>query len=217
MTIGNRIRRLRSAANISQVDLAKRVGVSKQTLYKYENDIVTNIPSDKIELLSHYLNCSPQFLMGWTNIMNSPDISADNIDFPVIGEVAAGFDKYAYEDWDGDKISIPAQYLNGKSKDDFFVLRVKGDSMYPLYIDGDKVLIYRQTFIDYSGQVAVVIYGDESGTIKKVEYIKNGIKLVPINPMYQPETITAEEIERVFILGVPKLLVRELDEKIITV
>lgn len=32
---------------MSQVEFADKINVSKQTLYKYENDIITNIPSDK--------------------------------------------------------------------------------------------------------------------------------------------------------------------------
>ena len=65
MTKGMRIKRLREEMSISQTDLAIKIGVSKQTLYKYENDIVTNIPSDKIELLAQALGRSEAYLMGW--------------------------------------------------------------------------------------------------------------------------------------------------------
>lgn len=67
MTIGQRIRAKREASGINQTDFAKTVGISKQTLYKYENDIITNIPSDVIEKIAFYLHCSPSFLMGWTD------------------------------------------------------------------------------------------------------------------------------------------------------
>ena len=64
-TVGQRIREYRQKAGKSQVELAKAIGVSKQTLYKYENDIITNIPSDKIELAAKVLDVSPAALMGW--------------------------------------------------------------------------------------------------------------------------------------------------------
>lgn len=67
MTIGERIKELRNKIGYTQTDLADRIGVSKQTLYKYENGIITNIPSDKIELLAKQLNTTPAALMGWTN------------------------------------------------------------------------------------------------------------------------------------------------------
>ena len=65
MTKGQRIRKRREQACISQTDFAKSIGVSKQTLYKYENDIITNIPSDVIEKMSFRLNCTPGYIMGW--------------------------------------------------------------------------------------------------------------------------------------------------------
>lgn len=65
MTKGERIVELRERRGIGQTDLAERAGISKQTLYKYENDIVTNIPSDKVEALAAALNTAPAYLMGW--------------------------------------------------------------------------------------------------------------------------------------------------------
>ena len=65
MTKGERIRKLREKAGLKPVELASRIEVSKQTLYKYENDIITNIPSDKIELLAKVLLTTPQYIMGW--------------------------------------------------------------------------------------------------------------------------------------------------------
>lgn len=65
MSKGERIRLRREQLNIGQTELAKRIGVSKQTLYKYETDIVTNIPSDKIEELAKALSTSPAYIMGW--------------------------------------------------------------------------------------------------------------------------------------------------------
>lgn len=65
MTVGERIAETRNRAGLSQVSLADKINVSKQTLYKYENNIITNIPSDKIERIAKVLNVSPPYLMGW--------------------------------------------------------------------------------------------------------------------------------------------------------
>lgn len=65
MTIGERIKAKREEYRISQTDLANRVGITKQSLYKYEKGIITNIPSDTIELLAAALHCSPGYIMGW--------------------------------------------------------------------------------------------------------------------------------------------------------
>lgn len=65
MTVGDRIRAIRRREGISQTDLAQKMGVIKQTLYKYEMGIVTNIPAEKIEAAASALGVSPGFLMGW--------------------------------------------------------------------------------------------------------------------------------------------------------
>ena len=64
-TIGDRIKQLREKYGYSQTDFADKIGVSKQTLYKYENGIVTNIPSDKIEAIATLCKASPSWVMGW--------------------------------------------------------------------------------------------------------------------------------------------------------
>jgi len=75
------------------------------------------------------------------------------------------------------------------------------------------VLILRQNSLDYSGQIGAVIY-DDCATLKKVEYKKgeNWLKLIPVNPAHPPKRIENEELERCIVLGVPKLLIREIDE-----
>ena len=52
MTVGDRIKLRRQELGFSQTEVADKIEVSKQTLYKYENNIVTNIPSNKIKLLA---------------------------------------------------------------------------------------------------------------------------------------------------------------------
>lgn len=65
MTVGDRIRLLRGKSYMTQVELADKINASKQTIYKYENNIVTNIPSDTIEKIASVFNVSEAYLMGW--------------------------------------------------------------------------------------------------------------------------------------------------------
>ena len=53
-------------------EVAKLCGTTKQTIYKYENEIVTKIPYDKIELLANALGTTPSYLFGWEQ-KNSTD------------------------------------------------------------------------------------------------------------------------------------------------
>lgn len=118
MSIGKRIKDLRKKYNISQVDLATTIGVSKQTMYKYENDIVANIPSDKIELMAKAFFITPSYLMGWTKekIQMRHHLSIDIETKSSIDIQKAGLYKYAQSpdfevllfayQWDEDPVEL---------------------------------------------------------------------------------------------------------------
>ena len=63
MTVGDRIRQVRQEQDVTQQELADYIGVSKQAVYKYENNIVTNIPTDKVDAIAKRLKVSPAYLM----------------------------------------------------------------------------------------------------------------------------------------------------------
>ena len=65
MTKGERIKLLREKANMTQEELAKLLKTTKQTIYKYEQSVVTNIPSDRVERIAEVLNSTPAYIMGW--------------------------------------------------------------------------------------------------------------------------------------------------------
>jgi repressor LexA len=217
MSLGNNIKYARKAAGLTQEDIAREIGVSKQTVQKYESGIITTISSDKIEIIAKLLRTTPAKLMGWEDNTSaqsfklfSPNVTDDVVTFPVLGSIAAGYNEMAIEDWSGETIDVPRSFLKGRSKSDFFVLKVHGDSMYPIYHTDDKVLILRQTFVERSGDVGAVIYDGECATLKRVEIFDDMVRLSPLNPSYPPKELTGANLEQYHIIGVPYLLVREI-------
>lgn len=73
-TKGQRIRALRLDAGLTQTELAKRIGIGKQTMSKYEKDIVTNIPSDRIELLAKELHTTEMYILGYEEKENDSEL-----------------------------------------------------------------------------------------------------------------------------------------------
>lgn len=73
MTVGERIKQARELCDYSQIELANKINVSKQTLYKYENNIITNIPSSKIEEIAIACSVTPAYLMGWNENQSEDD------------------------------------------------------------------------------------------------------------------------------------------------
>lgn len=171
------------------------------------------LPSNAtLKKIADYFGVTAEYLLGRSD--GGLRITEDYTTFPVIGEIAAGYESIGAEDWSGETVDIPNVWLKGRKPGEFFVLSVRGDSMYPLYIEGDKVLILKCSTLDYPGQVGAVIYNDEYTTLKKVEYKagEDWLTLVPVNPNYRPERIENEALEHCRVIGIPKLVIREIEE-----
>lgn len=218
-TIGDRLKTARTKRRMTLEEVANIVGVSRQTICRYEIGTIGNIPSDKIEALAKALRVSPAYIMGWKDAPGGnpfPDaaVKEDFATFPVIGDVAAHLDSMAAIDWNEDTVRVPVEDLRGRPASDFFALRVSGDSMYPQYQDGDLVLVLKQATLNRSGDVGVILYNSEEATLKKVEYVmgEDWMKLIPINPNYPPKMIENEELEKCRVLGIPWMLIRYIEE-----
>ena len=57
------------------------------------------------------------------------------------------------------------------------------------------------------------LYDSELGTLKKVEYNQgeDRMRFVAINPAYPLKTIKNEALELCRVLGIPKLMIREIE------
>lgn len=204
---------------ITAADLSRMSGIDEGTLSNYKKG--KYIPKQrKLEAIAVALNVSIPWLMGADVPMNEehsglhlvpPNVTSETVTFPVIGNIAAGYNEIATEDWSGDTVEIPISYLKGRKRSEFFVLSVKGNSMYPMYHDGDKVLIYKQSYIDNSGDIGAIIYDNECATLKKIEFANEQIRLIPLNPEYMPKVISGTDVEQCHILGIPKMLIREIN------
>ena len=222
--IGKRIKSRREELKLTQEQIGENLGLNKSTIQRYETGQVKKIKTPILQSIARELDVHPSWLALKTDEKTeypstsrrfpSPNATEDYITLPVIGEIAAGYENIVLEDWSGDTVDIPITYFKGRRPTDFFVLGVKGNSMFPEYQEGDKVLILKQSTLDYSGQVGAILYNDDNATLKKVEY-KDGedwIKLVPINPSFETQKITGEDLEHCRVMGVPKMLIRDIEE-----
>lgn len=65
MNIAERIKQKRKSLDLSADAIAEKLGISRASYYRYENQEVYNIPITMIEPLSKILHVSPIWLMGW--------------------------------------------------------------------------------------------------------------------------------------------------------
>lgn len=113
---------------------------------------------------------------------------------PVVGNVSAGTGTIASQDIIGWQ-NVDNAYDN----DNFFWLRVSGDSMAPKIDNGDLILIDKGAQID-NGNIVVALIENE-GFIKKVEIKGDTITLISFNPYYPPMVFVKEEAEKIYFVG----------------
>ena len=194
-------------------EIGNEIGVSKATVQRWESGEIKDIRRSKLVDLAKALQVEPGYLMDWGKkpIPKAP-ATASLVSFPVIGRVSAGYDGQALEEYTGAQEAIPAEDLRGRSPEDFMVLRVNGNSMYPLLLDGDRILVERTTSVD-SGSLAVILYAGEEATVKRVRYVygEDWLELIPQNPEYQTKRIEGPDLEECRVLGKVLKLIRTLE------
>lgn len=188
-TVGERIRERRKQLGLSADYVAKRLGKDRATVYRYESSEIENLPLTVLEPLARVLGVTPQYLMGWENIL-----PYETKRVPMLGWIACGEPIEACE--------AHAEYYvevdRGASVD--YCLQVKGDSMVDARIvDGDLVFIRQQPTVE-NGEIAAVIIDDEV-TLKRFYRSENGVILKPENAKYQPLYYTEKDFKDVRILG----------------
>lgn len=184
----NRLKYLRTARGENLEKVAEYLNVSIQTISNYENEKRDMTP-DTIIKLAEYFGVSTDYILGKSNNRNN-DIAVSKI--PILGTVKAGYDWLAEEniiDYITLKENIP-------NVDEYYALRITGDSMLPLLAEGDLVIVHDQDDVE-SGQTAVILINGEEATVKKVVKTNEGIELHAMNPYYPVKKFTFEDMQRI--------------------
>lgn len=228
MLLGDIIKQYREEHQMSLQDFANLIGTSRSYIHMLEKNVnpSTNKPInpsiETLKLLANAMNMDLDFLLKqldseqqiylneeeYKKQFEKTDILGNPVaPVPLLGSVKAGYNYLAQENWIG-TVDVETS-LVGDGKD-YFALKVKGDSMAPVFIEGDIVIIKKQNDCENNEFAVVIINGDE-GTLKKIKKTDSGIILQPLNPAYGPVMYTKEEMETIpiIIVGVVKQLKRE--------
>lgn len=207
-----RLRELRKKNKMTQRQLAEKLFVDCSSVTKWETGKAFPDFSNQ-KKLANIFNVSLDYLLGNEPPKTDYDLfpSEDITYMEVIGSVKAGYGGSAQEEHTGETVAIPTVFFKGNNRNDFFLLRVSGSSMYPKMLDGDLVLVEKKTSVD-SGSVAVVMYDAEEATIKTVKYVsgEDWLDLIPANPEYETKHIEGHDLEKCRILGKVVKLIRDL-------
>lgn len=188
----------RKELGLTLEDVGKFVGVSKSTVKKWETGYIDNMKRDKIALLSQILKVSPLAILGIEP--TEKDREKKGVKIPVLGSIPAGIPIEAIEDVI-DYEEIPESWTRGGNE--YFALKIKGESMMPEYRDKDTVIFKKQNTCDNNDDCAVMVNGNEA-TFKRVERLMEGVILKPLNPAFESKFYSNKEIEElpVRVIGV---------------
>ena len=160
---------------------------------------------DKIEILANYFDIKKSDLVERREKVDKLGNPVKEV--PLLGTVKAGYDYLAQENWIG-IVDVDANLV--KDCSEYFALKVHGDSMSPVLVENDIVIVKKQNDFETGDIVVAIINGDEA-TIKKGKKTDNSILLQPLNNNYEPLIFTNDEMKTipVKIIGVVKQLKRE--------
>ena len=224
-TFANRLKKALDYNNMKPIDLARKTNINK-SLISSNLSGVCKAKQDKLDIIARTLGVSEAWLMGydvdmdreWFEEKEPSEILIDNaryietttktIKIPVLGKVPAGIPIEAIQDILGYE-EIPASML--KSGNNYFALKIDGDSMYPDYKTGDIIIIRQQNDCNSGDDCVVMVNGDDA-TFKRVIKQEKSIILKPLNNNYEPYYFNENEIltKPVRIIGIAVEVRRKL-------
>lgn len=216
MEVGKRIKLRRKELKISADEIAERIGVSRSTIFRYENGDIEKMPTDVLNSIAEVLKTTPGSLMGWEDVNN--DINAiynklnsdrqrkvysfaeaqlhaqNNKVVPLVGQTAANPTELAYDDGIVDE-HVSTDVPNQAD----CALVVNGDSMEPKFKNG-SIVFYRSQPTVENGECAIIEIDGSGVTLKKFYYFPedNKVVLKSLNDNYDDREL---EANRVRILG----------------
>lgn len=216
-TFANRLKKALDYNNMKPIDLARKTNINKSLISSYLSGIC-KAKQDKLDLIARTLGVSEAWLMGydvdmdreWFEDKEPSELSIDNaryientiktVKIPLLGKVPAGIPIEAIEEILGYE-ELPASMI--KNGENYFALKIDGDSMYPDYKTGDIIIIRQQNDCNSGDDCVIMVNGDDA-TFKRVIKQENSIILKPLNNDYEPYYFNEYEIltKPVKILGI---------------
>ncbi|HEN6000155.1 TPA: helix-turn-helix transcriptional regulator [Streptococcus agalactiae] len=210
----DKLKARREELGLKQIDVAERLGISKQSYFAWEKG--KSKPTKKnLEKLEQLLKVEPGYftedeiatlykkltppnqskaITYVKNLVTKQEKVVSILDEPrfeyhVFEKMSAGVGASIYDNRDYDTVYFTEELAHD------FASWVSGDSMEPKYQDGSVALI-RETGFDYDGAVYAVVWNSQT-YIKKVYKEKDGLRLVSINTDYADKFALYDENPRI--------------------
>ena len=209
MNVGERMRKRRKELKISAEAVAEKIGVSRSNVYRYEKGEIEKMPTEVLIPLSEILKTTPAYLMGWDehedistiyNQLNQPRKEKvysfaehqlkEQRKIYNLGSTAAG-PALAYTD-----DFVEEEKLERIPEKADFVLTIKGRSMEPRFMNGEKVFVQSASLVE-NGEIAIVEIEGDGVTCKKVRYDYDNQKVIlqSLNEDYEDMIYSSDKVK----------------------
>jgi SOS-response transcriptional repressor LexA len=197
--IANFIKAVRELLEESQEQFAERFNTTKQNVSHWETG--KSAPRTAVLIKMMNMTQGQVKLPGLENVVSADSAKSRRV--PLIDYVQAGcmtevVDPYTLGD------GMKDIYTNGSWSDNSFALTVRGNSMEPVFVE-DDIIIVDPTLQPRPGDFVVAKNGKDEATFKKYRLKETGLdgqpifELVPLNEDYPK---LRSDIEKLAIIGV---------------
>jgi repressor LexA len=135
-----------------------------------------------------YNNFSPKIIKGGLDLNKIDD---EEVFIPVLGKIAAGVPIEALEN-QTENLPLSKSYLGSN---EYFALKVEGDSMINAGINTGDYVIIKKTNIAESGKIVVALIDDHEATLKRMRKKGPSIALESANPAYETKIYNNERVK----------------------
>ena len=188
----SKLNEIRKKKKISIDDLSKLSNLPKSTLEKILFGITKNPRLDTVEAIEKALGLYTSPKIEKDPVIKDEVELADYYPIPLLGSVVAGVPIEAQEDLEG------YIYISFRPKEEYFALRVHGDSMINAGIaDGAVLVVHKQECVENNDIVVAMLNKEQ--TVKRFKMFGDSMFLKPENPAYEMIPIT--EKDEFIILG----------------
>ena len=194
------IKKYRLANDWTQEDLSRRMGYKEKSIISKIEKGKLDLSRSKVEEFAKVFGVSPASLMGWTDtkkiegsdgntyeIAKNEEYVDPGYTIRLLGRVAAGIPIEAQESL-GIEIEVPFKYSN---REEYFGLKIKGDSMEPKISNGDIVIVHLQECAE-SGDIIIAQVSQGDATCKRFMQYGDTVLLRSFNSAYEDIDVTGD-------------------------
>lgn len=169
MTKGEKLYNARIDRNFTRAEVSQATGISDKLLFKYEKDIITNIPLDNLEKLCSFYGINPTYIVGWEDntTKSNENIFYKALDTPkqypfIPDAVAAGIPCTIEGRKElptiGISDAIMGKYARNKH---ILIMRVNGESMNKVIPSGSFIAVKTDIEVKNLKDGDLVVFGKE--------------------------------------------------------